>query len=268
MLLCLVCSIIVSTAAVQLKPTQIANKLLDKKQNILTVAGIVDSSKTVDELFEQVETKVIDVETGEYTDAVDPETFDQQSASKDPDTSVRLSKAEDIASIGTRSKYANVYLVREGDAVGKIVLPIKGYGLWSTLYGFIALEADADTVSSITFYDQKETPGLGGEVENPKWQASWDGKKLTDSQGDVALTVIKGTVGPNTPNPEYKIDGLAGATLTSNGVTNMIKFWMGQNGFGPFLERFKDNNTNSNAKTESVIENNEIAVNTNFITIN
>ncbi|MCL4134118.1 UNVERIFIED_CONTAM: hypothetical protein GTU68_064775 [Idotea baltica] len=249
LLLCLVCSIIVSSAAVLLKPTQIANKLLDKKSNILTVAGIADSSKTVDELFEQIETKVIDIATGEYTDAVDAE-------------SVRLTKEEDIASIGTKSIYANVYLVRDGDAVSKIVLPIKGYGLWSTLYGFIALEADAQTVSSITFYDHKETPGLGGEVDNQKWQAGWSGKKLATPQGEIVLSLIKGTVTPNTPDSEYKIDGLAGATLTSNGVTNLVKFWMGQNGFGPYLERFKS--TYGSVKAESTSETYQVAVHTNF----
>lgn len=265
-LLCLVCSIIVSTAAVKLKPTQVANQILDKKRNILTVAGIADSSKTVDELFEQVETKVIDVVTGEYTDAVDAETFDQLRASKDPETSVRLTKDQDIASIITRSNYANVYLVRDGNAISKIVLPVKGYGLWSTLYGFIALEGDAQTVSSITFYDHKETPGLGGEVDNPKWQASWFGKKLANQQGDIVLSLIKGTVGPNTSDSEYKIDGLAGATLTSNGVTNLVKFWMGQDGFGPYLERFKS--AINSVKTESKVEFGEIAVNTNHNNFN
>ncbi len=261
-LLCLVCSIIVSSAAVLLKPTQVANQLLDKKNNILTVAGIADSSKTVDELFEQIETKVIDIETGEYTDAVDVESFDQLRASKDPATSIRLTKEQDIASIVTRANYANVYLVRDGGAVSKIVLPIKGYGLWSTLYGFIALEADANTVSSITFYDHKETPGLGGEVDNPKWKASWNGKKLDDPQGDYELTLIKGTVGPNTPEPEYKIDGLAGATLTSNGVTNLVKFWMGQDGFGPYLKRYKS--TQGSVQTKSATETSQVAVTTNL----
>lgn len=261
-LLCLVCSIIVSTAAVKLKPTQVANQLLDKKQNILAVAGLSDSSKTVDELFEQVETRVIDVATGEYTDEFDALTFDQERASKDPATSISLTKEQDIASISSRSNYANVYLIRDGESVDKIVLPVKGYGLWTTLYGFIALESDAQTVSGITFYEHGETPGLGGEIDNKKWQASWVGKKIANPQGEIVLSLIKGTVGSNTPDPEYKIDGLAGATLTSNGVTNLVKFWMGENGFGPYLKRFKS--TNASAKNESMTETVEVAVQTNF----
>ena len=219
-LLCLVCSIVVSGAATALKPKQVANKLLDKKNNILAVAGIADSEKTVDELFSQVEAKVVDLATGEYTDAVDSATFDQRVASKDPAYRIDLSKTQDIASIGGLSKYANVYLIKDGEALKKIILPIKGYGLWSTMYGFIALEADANTVSAITFYEHGETPGLGGEIENKKWQASWNGKQLADASGTPIISLIKGTVGPATANAEYKIDGLAGATLTSNGAVS------------------------------------------------
>jgi Na+-transporting NADH:ubiquinone oxidoreductase subunit C len=240
-LLCLICSVIVSTAATVLKPKQVANKLLDTKNNIVVVAGLEDPDKSTQELFKQVETRVVDMATGEYTDAVDPAKFDQRKASKDPEYRVVLSKQQDIAQIGGRSKYANVYLVRNGDALSKIVLPIKGYGLWSTMYGFIALEPDANTVSSITFYEHGETPGLGGEIENKKWQASWQGKQITDASGSPVIQLIKGTITPSTPQAEYKIDGLAGATLTSNGVTNLVQFWMGENGFGPYLDKLRSN---------------------------
>jgi len=247
-LLCLVCSIVVSGAATLLKPKQVENKLLDKKSNILRVAGITDSGKTTDELFERIETKVVDLSTGEYTDAVDVISFDQRKASKDPAYRVDLTKQQDIASIGGRSKYANVYLVRDGGAISKIILPIKGYGLWSTMYGFIALEADANTVSGITFYEHGETPGLGGEIENKKWQASWNGKQLTDASGSPVLRLIKGIVTAGVPNAEHKIDGLAGATLTSNGVSNLLQFWMGDDGFGPYLKRARaDDNRVSSA---------------------
>lgn len=239
-LLCLVCSVVVSGAATLLKPKQIANKLLDKKSNILTVAGINDPSKSVDELFQRVETHVVDLATGEYTDAVDANTFDQRKAAKDPAYRVELSGAQDVASIGGLSKYANVYLVRQGNDIDKIILPIKGYGLWSTMYGFIALQSDGNTVSSITFYEHAETPGLGGEIDNKKWQASWQGKRIANAQGEPVLSLIKGLVGANTADAAYKIDGLAGATLTSNGVTNLIQFWMGEDGFGQYLNRIRN----------------------------
>lgn len=246
-LLCLVCSVIVSGAATLLKPTQVANALLDKKNNILAVSGIDLSGKSVADAFTQIETKVVDMATGDFTDAVDPITFDQRKASKDPEYRVDLNGDQDIAQIGGRSKYANVYLVKEGDVVSKIILPIKGYGLWSTLYGFIALERDANTVSGITFYEHKETPGLGGEIENKKWQASWDGKKIIDASGQPVIQLIKGTVAATTPSAEHKIDGLAGATLTSNGVTNLVQFWMGEDGFGPYLEKVRAKQSQASA---------------------
>lgn len=239
-LLCLLCSVVVSGAATILKPQQVANKLLDKKSNILTVAGIVDANKTVDELFTQIEPRIVDMASGEYTDAVDAITFDQRKAANDAEYRIDLDKSQDIASIRGMSKYGNVYLLRDGDEVSKIILPIKGYGLWSTMYGFIALESDGQTVSGITFYEHNETPGLGGEIENEKWQASWSGKQLSNAQGEPVLSVIKGGVSSTTPDAEYKIDGLAGATLTSNGVSNLIKFWMGENAFGPYLKRVRN----------------------------
>lgn len=240
-LLCLVCSIIVSGSAVLLKDKQVVNKLLDKKSNILTVAGINDDSKTVEQLFEQVETRVIDIKTGEFTDLVDSDTFDQRKASKQTEYRIDLTSEQDLAQVGGISKYANVYLVRDGEKISKIILPIKGYGLWSTMYGFIALESDATTVSSITFYEHAETPGLGGEIENKKWQASWKGKRIVDSSGSPTIKLVKTQVVPGKPGAEYKVDALAGATLTSNGVTNLIQFWMGKDAFGPYLERVRAN---------------------------
>ena len=201
-LLCLVCSIIVSGAATILKSQQVANKLLDKKKNILMVAGINDDSKTVAELFTQIEPRIVNMSSGKFTDTLNVDLFDQRKAANDAQYRVKLDKAQDIASIGAISKYGNVYLVRDGEAVSKIILPISGYGLWSTMYGFIALESDARTVSGITFYEHGETPGLGGEIDNKKWQASWDGKKVVDLQGKPVLSLVKGGVTQNTPDAD------------------------------------------------------------------
>ncbi len=101
------------------------------------------------------------------------------------------------------------------------------------LKGYLALEPDFETVAGLTFYEHKETPGLGGEVENKTWKAQWDGKKVYKGE-DVELHVVKGAA-----DNEYEIDGLSGATITSNGVTNMIKYWMGPNGFQAFMEQQK-----------------------------
>ncbi|NVK39720.1 MAG: Na(+)-translocating NADH-quinone reductase subunit C [Oceanospirillaceae bacterium] len=239
-LLCVICSVVVSAAAVLLKPQQVSNKELDRKSNILAAAGISDPSQSVDELFSQITTKVVDLETGKFTDTVDPATYDANKAAKDPAQSVKLDRGVDIASIKRQAKYMPVYLVQSGDQIEKIILPVHGYGLWSTLYGFLALEGDLNTVVGLGFYSHAETPGLGGEVDNPAWKALWPGKKVYDEGSmDPKLHLIKGSVDPSSPKAVHEVDGLSGATLTSKGVTNLVQFWLGENGYAPFLANLK-----------------------------
>lgn len=237
--LCLVCAVVVSASAVLLRDAQQANKALDKKRNILAAAGLLQEGVSVEKQFENVETRVVDLATGKFTDAVDPASYDQKKAAKVPALSDKLPAEEDIAKIGRREKYALVYIVRDEDGIDKVILPIKGYGLWSTLYGFLALESDLNTVAGIGFNEHAETPGLGGEVDNPLWKAKWPGKSLYGDDGDVQLTVIKGTVDETRPEAGHQVDGLSGATLTTRGVDNLIKFWMGERGFAQFLSNLK-----------------------------
>ncbi|MFT7300274.1 MAG: Na+-transporting NADH:ubiquinone oxidoreductase subunit C [Porticoccus sp.] len=232
--LCIVCSVIVSTAAVLLRPAQQANKDLDRKTNILAAAGMLQEGVGVEEQFSNISTRAVDMATGKFTDVVDVATYDQRKASKNPAMSDDLGDA-DLAKIGRLAKYMLVYVVEGDSGLDKVILPIKGSGLWSTLYGFIALESDLNTVAGLGFYDHAETPGLGGEVDNPVWKAKWIGKKAYDSENKQALTVIKGSVDSSRPEAVHQIDGLSGATLTSKGVDNLIKFWMGEDGFAPFL---------------------------------
>ncbi|MZR62070.1 Na(+)-translocating NADH-quinone reductase subunit C [Alcanivorax sp. DP30] len=237
-LVCVVCGVVVATAAVSLRPVQNENKLLDKRKNILQAAGMYDAGKGVNEQFELIERKFVDIDSGDYVEM--PESYDQRKAAKDPKQSERLSGDVDTASIKSQAKVAEVYLAKdENGDLSRIILPVHGYGLWSTLYGFLALEPDANTVAGLGFYEHAETPGLGGEVDNPKWKALWHGKKLYGDQGEVEIQVIKGTVESNTPNAEHKVDGLAGATLTSQGVSNLLRFWVGENGFRPYLQRMQ-----------------------------
>jgi len=240
---CLVCSIGVSAAAVFLKPLQTANKLADKRKNILQVVNLYEPGMDVNGQFDSlVNTRLINLESGEFVQGNDlnPATYDMYVAAKDPAMSSAIPKSDDIARIGRKPEIATVYLV-EGDAgeVKAIILPVQGYGLWGQLYGFLALEGDARTVVGLSFYDHKETPGLGGEVDNLKWKGQWPGKLAYDAEGDVALRLIKGTVEPGAANAEYKVDGLAGATLTSNGVSNLIQFWLSEAGYKPFLDNVR-----------------------------
>jgi Na+-transporting NADH:ubiquinone oxidoreductase subunit C len=237
--LCIVCSVIVSTAAVVLKPAQEANKTLDRKRNILAAAGMLQEGVSVEDQFQQVTARVVDMRTGRFADDVDPDSFDQRKAAKDPAQSDRLTAEQDKAKISRREHYAIVYLVQDGSGeIDKLILPVHGYGLWSTLYGYVALESDGNTVAGLGFYEHAETPGLGGEVDNPRWKAFWPGKQVY-KDGQVELGLIKGSVDPANANAPWQVDGLAGATLTANGVTNLVQFWLGENGFQPFLENLK-----------------------------
>jgi len=248
--LCLVCAIVVSGAAVLLKPQRLANKELDRNKNILIAAGLFEENVTpvseIATLFKEFEIRVVDLQEQRFltesevlSAGIDVVTYDQRKASKDPDTSLVLTTEEDIASINRRARYSVVYLLVKDGKLDRIVLPVHGYGLWSTLYGFIALQGDGNTVSGITFYEQQETAGLGGEVDNPAWKALWPGKTIYDEDHQVALKVIKGTVNPNSPNARHQVDGLSGATLTSRGVQNLVAYWLGDSAFGPILKNLE-----------------------------
>ena len=249
LLLCVVCSIVVAASVVLLRPIQEKNKTLILKANILAAAGILKegaTAKDIEKSFERITPRLVDLDSGEYVEpsVVGKETaieYDQQKAAKNPKLSERLEGDKDIASIKRREKYAKVYLLENGSDVETIVLPVHGYGLWSTLYGFIALEGDANTIKGLGFYQHAETPGLGGEVDNPKWKAMWPGKKVYnfDQSTDPAIGLIKGGVDPSKPSAIYGVDSLSGATLTSRGVTNLLHFWLGEQGFQQYLDRIR-----------------------------
>ncbi|QTN34447.1 Na(+)-translocating NADH-quinone reductase subunit C [Cognatishimia activa] len=232
---CLVASMIVSAAAVALRPTQAVNALKDKQINILQVAGIYDPSKDVLESFAAFEPQILELATGEFTDQFDIATFDDRDAADDPATSVALD--DDPAGIGRQGKFVTVYLLRDdAGEIDKVILPLHGYGLWSTLYGFIALEENGNDIFGLQFYEHAETPGLGAEVDNPRWKALWNGKKLADENGELQISVTKAVPAAGA---DYHIDALAGATLTTVGVHNLVNFWMGETGYQPFLDNLK-----------------------------
>lgn len=242
-LLCLVCALLVSSAAVLLRDKQQLNRDQEKQRNILIVAGFEDELEAgtdIEELFRQIETKIVVLKYGTYNSDLDPKDFNQEEASKDPKQSDALTSEADIASIKREERHSLVYLVKKNGKLDQIVLPIRGYGLWSTLWGFLSLDAQSLKagpenlkVRGITYYKQEETPGLGGEVENPRWKALWNGKRVYDKNWNVIIKVSKNATG------ETEVDALSGATLTSRGVQNMMKFWLGTQGFQPYLKRLR-----------------------------
>jgi len=235
LVLCLVCAVVVSSAAVILRPAQAVNEKANMQMNILQAAGLYDPQESIQDQFQIVTTRLVNLETGEFVEGMDAERYNQRKASKDPSMNRVLSGEEDIASIKRQAKIAKIYLIENGDQIEKIILPIHGYGLWSTLYGFMALEGDGNTVAGLGFYEHAETPGLGGEVDNPNWKAQWTGKQVYNGDA-VALRLVKG--GANRSD-SYGVDALSGATLTSRGVDNLLKFWMSDAGFKPFLDNLK-----------------------------
>ncbi len=243
-IVCIVCSLLVTGSAVLLKDRQDANATLDKQKKVVSVSGLMDDPDTaspeeISALFgSRIHARVIDLETGEYAEDIDVDAFDQQKAKSDPDLSKQAPK--NPAQIPRVPLYAKVYEVTgEEGGIERVILPVEGKGLWSTLYGFLALERDADTVAGLIFYQHGETPGLGGEVDNPNWQAKWPGREAYDDNGNLVLRVIKGEA-PAPDEAPHRVDGLAGATITSNGVTNLVQFWLGENGFKAYLDRVRE----------------------------
>jgi len=240
-IVCLVCALLVSFAAVQLKPLQVENKLLDQQTKILEAAGIIsktDGSKaSIQGTFEKyVEAKMIDLDSGDYIEG-NPALFDERRNSRDLKKSDK--PENDIAGINRRSHDAVVYLVRDdAGKVETVVFPMVGSGLWDLMYAYVGVEADLNTIRNVIYTaEMKETPGLGAEVLNPSWIALWPGKKIFDESNQVKVELVKGGVKAGNPMEAYQVDGLSGATLTANGVTRTFQFWFGDEGYLPYINK-------------------------------
>ncbi|WP_295878556.1 Na(+)-translocating NADH-quinone reductase subunit C [uncultured Thiohalocapsa sp.] len=236
--LCLACSVVVSATAVTLRPLQERNAALELRREVVKVAGLDDPGVSLEQAFEQIETVLVDLDTGELIDGGAAATYSYREAAQDPAQSLAL--GYDPGGIRRRPNRMPVYLVREDGALQTIVLPVYGQGLWSTMHGLLALAPDGRTAKGLTFYEQRETAGLGSEVASPKWLGQWPGKTVIGPDGEPVIEVVKGSVDPSAPNAEYKVDGLSGATLTSNGVESLMDFWLGEQGYGPFLARLDE----------------------------
>ncbi len=247
--LCIVCSVVVSAAAVMLRPAQVTNQNLDIKSNILSAAGMLKPGMSADEIeteFGRFEVRLVDLDSGEYVEpqvvgVKDPMKYDQYKAASNPQLSKNIPASEDKAGIKRRPNVVKIFVLRDGEKLQRVVLPVHGYGLWSTLYGFMSLEGDANTIEGIGFYAHAETPGLGGEVDNPRWKSLWTGKELydEDNKTEPKIVLVKGGVDANTRDKEHKVDALSGATLTSRGVQQLVNYWMGDRGFAPYLEKLR-----------------------------
>jgi Na+-transporting NADH:ubiquinone oxidoreductase subunit C len=242
---CVVCALMVSVAAVSLHPRQMANARLYMEKNVLVAAGLVKPGqdvtlREVEKFFEgEVRARLVDLASGELLPAekMDARAYDQRSARNDPAAS-RVAPPN-TAGIGRLPKYGVAYFVMKDGRPEQVVIALEGLGMWGTVYGFLAIDRDGKTVRGLTYYDQKETPGLGGEIGSPAWQALWKGRHAYDNLGLPAIAVIKGQAGPPDKDP-FRVDGMSGATITSNAITRLTRFWLSEDGYGKFLKRFRE----------------------------
>jgi Na+-transporting NADH:ubiquinone oxidoreductase subunit C len=238
-----VCAALVSTSVVLLRPIQLNNALLERSRNILQLTGwettAGDDTATLAQ-FRQLDARAVDLDTGAFDNGLDPYTFDQRRAAARESDSTPIAPEQDLARLGRRSQHAVVYLVWNGDELQRIILPIHGAGMWSMLYGFIALEGDLNTIAAATFYEQAETPGLGDVITHESWLSKWEGRKVYDPEGEPAFRVGPGRIDPASAPGRHGVDALTGATITSDAVTNLVRYWLGPHGFQPLLQNLAE----------------------------
>jgi Na+-transporting NADH:ubiquinone oxidoreductase subunit C len=235
-LLCIVCSVLVSTTYVTLKPKQDKNAVLDAKKFILGAANLYDGSGDIESIYaDKIEEKVLDIEAGVYAE-IAGEAFDLK---KEPE--VKL--ANDPAGIGKARKREKVFLIKDGNGgYSGVILNIKGQGLWNLMWAYLALKNDGNTVIGLKYYQQGETPGLGAEVENPRWFNQWVGNKVYDSNWNPKVKVTKAKSPEGSEDSKHEVDALSGATITSVGVESSLLYWLGEQGYGKFLANFRGGN--------------------------
>jgi Na+-transporting NADH:ubiquinone oxidoreductase subunit C len=240
----LVCSIFVTVVAVTLRPIQRAYQDLERNRHIVRISGLKDpavelSDREIIAVFRDLDARLVDLDQGVFDETFNPDTFDAGKAANDPEFSVTIPADQDVAGLGRRSRLATVYLIRDGDDLQRIILPVYGQGMWSTIYGFLALESDLNTIADMAFYSQEETAGIGDQILRPDWLAQWRGKRLYDEQGVFRFRIASGAVNPGSPDAAYQVDALTGASVTAGGVTNLIHYWLGPHGFARFLQGFR-----------------------------
>ena len=240
-----VCSAIVSGSVVLLRPIQLDNQLLERSGIIVHLTGLLPTGGSAEDdellkLFKSLDTRVVNVDEAAFDEVVDPYTFDARKAAGDPALSVVVPAAQDRAKLGRRSRYKVAYLVWKDGALQRLILPIRGAGMWSMIYGYIALEPDFNTLAGVIFYEQSETPGLGDQISHDYWEQQWQGKQLYDGTGAMLFHVADGPVKTGSAAADYQVDALTGATITANAITAMMQYWFGANGYGPLLQHLRE----------------------------
>lgn len=234
-----VCALLVSVSAVKLRPHYVANLEAHRMAQLESILGALSETPYA-EAAKNIESRVVELESGRYSERLDPATFDARKAATNPDDSTLIPPDRDIAGIKRREKNATVFVLRNANgAVELIILPVRGSGYQSPLYGFLALAGDTSTVVALKFYEQGDTPGMGARIQSASWEALWPGKQVYDDTGVLRIGVARGKVTPGSMEVNHMVDGISGATRTSQGVHGLLRFWLGDFGFGPYLERVR-----------------------------
>jgi Na+-transporting NADH:ubiquinone oxidoreductase subunit C len=233
-LLALSCAGLVSLTAVGLAERVQTNKDSERLAGILLAAGV--------DVPEDVEFRIIELDTGDYVSWADIGigTFDQREAATDPELSDPVAEDDDVAEIGRRERYAHVGLVHDGGQLELLILPVRGMGFGGMMHAVVVLASDLQTVEDLYFIEHDETPGLGAEVTAPGWRAKWRGKQIYDDDGEVRIEVVQGVVEPDSADVRHQVDGISGATITSESVTLLLRFWFGETGFKTYLDRIRN----------------------------
>ena len=236
------CALMVSTTVYFLRPIQLAYADLERNRIVVEAAGLAPaaselSDRAVVALFVDLQVRIVDLETDQFTDDVDPQLYDQRAASNDPEMSVAIPEQLDLARLGSRARYVPVYLRVEGERIERIVLPVHGQGMWSTIYGYLSLESDLNTIAGIRIYEHGETAGIGDRIQTPAWQAECIGKRLYDNEGELRFRVARNA------SPPFEVDIISGASVTAEGVGNLVRYWLGEHGYGPLLTRLRASGT-------------------------
>jgi len=238
----LACALMVSTAVYLLRPIQLAYADLERNRIIVQAAGLAPrdgelSDRAIVTRFVELEARLVDLETGLFTDEPDPQGYDQRAAAVDPETSVAIPESLDIARLGRRARYAPIYLLETDGRTERIVLSVHGQGMWSTLYGYLSLESDLNTIAGMVIYEHGETAGIGDRIQDPAWEIQWVGKRLYDDVGELRFRVARNAT------PPYEVDIISGASVTAQGVGNLVRYWLGEHGYGPFLDELRASGT-------------------------
>ncbi len=225
-----ICAALVSGATVMLRPIQAANRAAEEQARIAAlVKGIPGMATLLEEAGGSLSSVVIDLESGRAATGVTSATL--ETALADPANWSAIDPGRDLAGLGQRPDFAQVYLLRDGDRVSLALLPVAGQGYGGRIEAVIALRGDRNTIAGIAVTRHSETPGLGARIEESSWQAGFPGTELRDEAGEMRFRVAHGPA-----SGVHEVDGITGATRTGRGVTQMVRFWLGPDGYGPLLD--------------------------------